>query len=237
MSRIQQEIKHFTELEYIWSGQKTPAGQKRYDNKAVLFRKICKPVAKDKVLEIGSGDGVFTKRLKGIKSQIVATDITPAVIERSKKIIKFEGLTYKIENCEKMSFKNKSFDIVCGISILHHVNTKKTLQECYRVLKDGGRLFFTEPNLLNPIINITTNIKPLRKVMEYSPGEKALLKKDVEKILHDTGFSLVSVKNYDFLLPWAPQSMISFLETDGTVLEKIPFLKEISGSLLIYAEK
>ena len=89
MSRIQQEIKHFTELEYIWSGQKTPAGQKRYDNKAVLFRKICKPVAKDKVLEIGSGDGVFTKRLKGIKSQIVATDITPAVIERSKKIIKF----------------------------------------------------------------------------------------------------------------------------------------------------
>ncbi|AKM83711.1 hypothetical protein A2422_02435 [Candidatus Woesebacteria bacterium RIFOXYC1_FULL_31_51] len=237
MSRIQQEIKHFTELEYIWSGQKTPAGQKRYDNKAVLFRKICKPVAKDKVLEIGSGDGVFTKRLKGIKSQIVATDITPAVIERSKKIIKFEGLTYKIENCEKMSFKNKSFDIVCGISILHHVNTKKTLQECYRVLKDGGRLFFTEPNLLNPIINITTNIKPLRKVMEYSPGEKALLKKDVEKILHDTGFSLVSVKNYDFLLPWAPQSMISFLETAGTVLEKIPFLKEISGSLLIYAEK
>ena len=103
--------------------------------------------------------------------------------------------------------------------------------------KDGGRLFFTEPNLLNPIINITTNIKPLRKVMEYSPGEKALLKKDVEKILHDTGFSLVSVKNYDFLLPWAPQSMISFLETAGTVLEKIPFLKEISGSLLIYAEK
>ena len=203
----------------------------------MLFRKICKPVAKDKVLEIGSGDGVFTKRLKGIKSQIVATDITPAVIERSKKIIKFEGLTYKIENCEKMSFKNKSFDIVCGISILHHVNTKKTLQECYRVLKDGGRLFFTEPNLLNPIINITTNIKPLRKVMEYSPGEKALLKKDVEKILHDTGFSLVSVKNYDFLLPWAPQSMISFLETAGTVLEKIPFLKEISGSLLIYAEK
>ena len=68
----------------------------------------------------------------------------------------------------QMSFKNKSFDIVCGISILHHVNTKKTLQECYRVLKDGGRLFFTEPNLLNPIINITTNIKPLRKVMEYS---------------------------------------------------------------------
>lgn len=237
MSRIKEEIKHFTDLEYIWSGQKTVAGQKRYDNKVALFKNICKPNKNDKILEIGSGDGVFTKRLKGISSQIMATDITPAVIERSKRRIKFKGLSYKIENCEKLSFKNNSFSIVCGISILHHVNTKKTLQECFRVLKKGGRLFFTEPNLLNPIINITTNIKSLRKLMEYSPSERALIRKDVEKTLKDIGFSRIKVNNYDFLLPWAPEYMINTLENMGSLFEKIPFLKEISGSLLIYAEK
>lgn len=237
MNRVNQEIKHFTDLEYIWSGQKTIAGQKRYDNKAVLFKKFCRPGKKDQVLEIGSGDGVFTKRLSGTGAQIVATDVTPAVIERSKKRIKFKGLIYKIENCEKLSFKDNSFTVVCGISILHHVNMKKTLQESFRVLKPGGKLFFTEPNYLNPIIYVTTNVGWLRKVMEYSPGERALLKRKVIKTLKDIGFRKVIVKNYDFLLPWTPKFMIGFLEKIGSVLERIPLISEISGSLLIYAEK
>jgi len=237
MNRIQQEIKHFTDLEYIWSGQKTPAGLKRYDNKASLFKKMCKPTKKDIILEIGSGDGVFTKRLKGTNAKIIATDITPAVVSRSRERIKYNGLTYKLENCEKLSFKNNTFTVVCGISILHHVNMKKTLQECYRVLDKGGRIFFTEPNLLNPIIYVTTNISWLRGIMEYSPGERALIRKNVEKELIKIGFSKIVVKNYDFLLPWAPKFMIGFLEKAGFILEKLPLIKEISGSLLIYAEK
>lgn len=237
MNRIQEEIKHFGSLEHVWFGQITVAGQKRYDNKGVLFRKYCKPRKNDKILEIGCGDGEFTKRLKRIGARIIATDITPAVIGRGEKKLTFKGLSYKIDNCERLSFKDCSFSIVCGISILHHVNLRKTLREIFRVLTPGGRMFFTEPNLINPVMYAQTNIGWLRKRMEFSPRERALLRMDVERVMKNVGFRYVIVKNYDFLFPWIPEFMITPLENVSNILERIPIVKEISGSLLIYAVK
>jgi ubiquinone/menaquinone biosynthesis C-methylase UbiE len=237
MNKIQKEINHFGKLEHIWFGQKTVAGQKRYDNKGDTFKKYCHPKKVDKILEIGCGDGEFTKRLKNIGATVVATDITPAVIKRGKQNLTYKGLKYKVDNCEKLSFKDNSFSIVCGVSILHHVNLKKTLSEAHRVLKPGGKIFFTEPNLANPVLFTQTNIKWLRDRMEFSPGETPLLRKNVEKTLKKVGFSDIKVKNYDFLFPWIPDFLIGPVEKIGRILEKTPFIKEISGSLLIYAEK
>lgn len=237
MNRIQEEIKHFGELDHVWFGQMTKAGQKRYDNKATLFRKYCKPRASYRILEIGCGDGLFTRRLAASKVRILATDITPAVIERGERSIKNKLIKFKVENCEKLSFKDNTFDIVCGISILHHVGLKKTLSEAYRVLKPGGKIFFTEPNINNPILFAQTNVKWIRDRMEFSPREKPLKRKDVDSILKTIGFKSVIVKNYDFLFPWIPSFMIGLLESVGSVLEKTPILKEFSGSLLIFASK
>lgn len=235
--RIIQEIKHFTDLEHIWWGAKTPGGQKRYDIKTQLFEKYCQPKPIDKILELGCGDGEFTRRIIGIKSSIVATDITPAVITRAQKNIHSKNVKFLLDNAENLNFKANSFDIVCGISILHHINTKKALQESYRVLKKGGSIFFTEPNLLNPLISVGLNIDWLRQKMEFSPSETALVRWQVKKILTDIGFRAVMVKNHDFLFPLTPKPFIKTAKKLSNFLEKTPLVKEISGSLIIYAIK
>lgn len=231
------EIKHFSSLEHIWWGAKTPAGQKRYDNKFTKLVEVCKPKNGIKILEIGAGDGEFTNRLKKLNANIVATDITPVVIKRAKRNIKKKNIKFKIENAEKLSFKNESFDLVCGVSILHHLSIQKALKEVHRVLKIGGKAFFTEPNLINPIIFLGLNIPELRKKMEFSPDETALMRYKTKKILKKTGFRKSCVSNYDFLFPKTPISLMSCVEKLGNILEKTPLIKEISGSLLIYAEK
>ena len=237
MKRSAQEIKHFTNLEHIWWGAKTPGGQKRYDIKAKLFKEYCRPLPTDKILEIGCGDGEFSRRIVSLKSSIIATDITPAVITRAKKNSHPKNIKFILENAENFKFKTDSFDIVCGVSILHHINIKKALQESYRVLKKGGSLFFTEPNLINPLVFIGLNVDWLRQKMEFSPSETALIRWQVEKLLKDTGFRAVIVKNHDFLFPLTPKPFIKTVSQISSVLEKIPLVKEISGSLIIYAIK
>lgn len=235
--RSKNEIKHFTTLEHIWWGAQTVAGKKRYLNKAQLFKSMCigkKPV---RILEIGAGDGEFTKNILDIKGEIVATDVTPAVVERGRKSIKAKNLKFKVEDAEKLSFKEGTFDIVCGISILHHIVTEKALEEAYRVLKKGGRLFFTEPNLLNPHIFIGLHTPGLREKMEYSPDETALIRWRIAKILKKIGFKTVKVKNYDFLHPSTPAPLIPVLEKLSNTLEKMPIVKEVSGSLIVFAVK
>lgn len=239
MNRHASEIKHFTRLEHIWWGAKTVAGQRRYDNKFELLKKLCSPSKNSKILEIGCGDGEFTRRLVGLPGQITASDITPAVIKRGEKSCgdKSKMLVFKLENAEKLSFRNDSFDIVCGISILHHIKISPALKEAFRVLKAGGQIFFTEPNLLNPQVFLGLNIPWLRKKMEFSPGETALVRWQVDRLLKEVGFINTQVRNYDFLHPNTPESMVKTVEKVSRVLEKTPLIKEVSGSLLIWARK
>lgn len=236
-SKNKREIKHFSDLEHIWWGARTKAGQKRYDYKYKKLKKYCKPSKDFRVLEIGAGDGEFTRRISKSNFNIIATDITPVVVERGKKLLRRKNVKFKIENAEKLSFRDGSFDLICGVSILHHINIEKSLKEMFRVLKRGGQIFFTEPNLLNPNIFIGLNTPRLREKMEYSPDETALIRWKVRKMLKDIGFLEVKVVNYDFLHPLTPPKYIDLVSHIGEILEKTPLIKEISGSLIVWAKK
>lgn len=236
-NRILEEVKHFSNLEHIWWGAKTVAGQKRYDNRFQLLRRMCRPRQAMKILEIGCGDGEFTKRISKLSVEIIAIDVTPRVIQRAKRNLKFKKVIFKLENAEKLTFKDDTFDVVCGISILHHVDFEKALKETFRVLKVGGQIFFTEPNLLNPHIFLGLNIGFFRRRMEFSPGESAFIRWQLAESLRKAGFRQILVKNYDFLHPNTPSWAIGFVENLSPLLEKILVVKEISGSLVIWAKK
>ena len=238
--RKKNEISHFSNLERIWWGALSPAGQKRYDKRFELFKDLCRPQKNDEILEIGAGDGEFTKRLSTLSSQIVATDITPAVVKRGRRYFQSthkNNVRFSVEDAESLSYKKGTMDIVCGVSILHHIDYKQALKEAYRVLKPGGVIFFSEPNLINPVIYLGLHIKFLRKRMEFSTNETALLKWKVTKILKTLGYSKYQVNNYDFLYPHTPTKLITMVNGLSNILEKTPLIRDISGSLIIWAKK
>lgn len=241
-NRILEEMKHFSNLKHIWWGAKTVAGQKRYDNRFQLLRRMCKPHQGMKILEIGCGDGEFTKRLVQLKSSIVAIDVTPKVIQGARNIFKqkyanFTKVYFRVENAEKLSFSDATFDIVCGVSILHHVDIEKCLKEIFRVLRKNGEIFFSEPNLLNPQIFAGLHTPWLKTRMEFSPQETALVRWKVKDLLKRVGFGETVVKNYDFLHPNTPPYLIQMVENMSKMLEKTPLIKEVSGSLIIWAKR
>lgn len=233
--RLNSEIEHFSKFDREWWGEKTEAGMRRYEDKLVMFKKFCRPQDGSLVLEIGCGSGVFTKRLLRTNISLVATDITRKQIERCRNKIKSKNVQFRVENAEKLRFKNDLFDVVCGVSILHHLNPEMAIQEAYRVLKKDGQIFFTEPNLLNP--QIYFGLKWFRKKMQFSKYETALLRWQTQGLLRKVGFREYKVANYGFLHPHTPGSLINIVERLERRLERTPLIKEISGSLLIWAKK
>src|SRR6185503_12986731 len=102
-ARIKNEIKHFTNLNHIWWGALTYAGQRRYDIKFAWFKKLCKPNKDKRILEVGCGDGEFTSRLASLNSRIVGTDITPSLISKAKTNFKSNKNTqFMVDDCESM---------------------------------------------------------------------------------------------------------------------------------------
>ena len=124
-----------------------------------------------------------------------------------------------------------------GSSVLHHLEIKEALHEIYRVLKSGGTIYFTEPNMLNPQIAIQKNIPWIKRKLGDSPDETAFFRWPLQRSLERTGFRDVRIDPFDFLHPKTPPSIVNRLNALGRFFERMPVASEFAGSLYIRAIK
>lgn len=107
------------------------------------FKKVCNLLKKERIasiVDIGCGDGFFLKKLDWIPHKY-GLDIID--------ISKDDHFTYVQGDVEEgLPFKEEIFDCVFAGEIIEHLlDTEFFLEECYRVLKKGGILILTTPNL------------------------------------------------------------------------------------------
>lgn len=239
-SRINNEIEHGKKLltegaEVVWNWD-SPAGRVRADRRAKLIAQYADIKPGQSALEIGCGTGLFSNKFRNItQANLIATDLSPELLDVAKK--KYQGIEFQIEDAMSLSFNDNSFDVVFGSSVLHHLDFEKSIKEIFRVLKPGGKMVFAEPNMINPQIFIQKNIPFIKKMLGDSPDETAIVRWKFKKLLEQLGFKDVQIIPYDFLHPVVPSFLISVVNGAGKILEKIPLIREIAGSVIISAVK
>ncbi len=237
--RIAHEIAHGKLLRKAWSGTlwywETPAGQIRWQRRVKMLLSHITPEMK--VLEIGCGVGYFTREILKTGAHVTAIDISPDLLRVAQDSIKEDRVTFKEENAYSLSFPDNTFDTIIGSSVLHHLDIDQALREFDRVLKPGGTAFFTEPNMANPQIFLQKNIPFLKKLAGDSPDETAFFRGPLKKVLNKYKFEDITIVPFDFLHPQIPRILIPLVNKIGFVLEKIPVINEIAGSLFIKASK
>jgi SAM-dependent methyltransferase len=189
------------------------------------------------VLELGCGTGYFTRELARCGADVVAVDVSPELLEVARADCPAENVRYEIQNACALSYPDASFDSVVGSAVLHHLDIEKALAETYRVLKEGGMIYFTEPNMLNPQIAVQKNIPWVKRTLGDSPDETAFFRWPLRRSLEQTGFRDVRVDPFDFLHPKAPSRLVNGLSAIGRYLENMPVVSEFAGSLYIRAVK
>jgi len=240
MARIENELAHGRKIskspEFYW-GWSGVSGRLRSERRAEMYRSAGALGPGKKALEIGCGTGIFTALIARSGAEIEAVDLSPELAEKARAQNPAPNVKYTVMNVEKLEFPDNSFDCIYGSSVLHHLNLPKALPEMLRVLKPGGTFVFTEPNMLNPQIMLQKNIPPLKAIMGDSPDETAFFRWKIKKVLLAAGFSGVKAEPFDFLHPWIPGALATAADKVGALLERIPLLREIAGSLLIRASK
>lgn len=101
-----------------------------------------------RVLDIGCGDGKFTRSLTAHFSDVSGIDVKEKVITRAKAAASAEGKTvdFRVASGEALPWPDSHFDVVAFSNSLHHMpNPAKALAEAGRVLKRGGLLYVMEP--------------------------------------------------------------------------------------------
>ena len=106
----------------------------------------------------------------------------------------------------------------------------------YELLKPGGRLAFAEPNMLNPQVFAERTF--MRHWSKYtSPDETAFVRWRLAKLLEKVGFSEIAITPFDWLHPFTPPKLIGVVRGLGGVIERLPGVREFSGSLVIRATR
>jgi ubiquinone/menaquinone biosynthesis C-methylase UbiE len=238
-NRIQHEIEHGNYLVSHGAGEvwnwESPAGKVRWRRRVEM---LCGPIHEGwSVLELGCGTGYFTKELAGTNAQITAIDISPELLKEAETTVNVPNVKFALENAYQMTFSDETFDAVVGSSVLHHLDIEKAISEMFRVLKPGGIIAFTEPNMMNPQIAVQKNIPYIKRKLGDSPDETAFFRWSICKKLIQYGFQKPKAIPFDFLHPAIPEKLIKTISMFGNLAEKTPVIKEIAGSLYITAKK
>ncbi|NJK94211.1 MAG: class I SAM-dependent methyltransferase [Bacteroidales bacterium] len=154
----------------IWNWE-SAAGKLRWKRRVEMLTAHINPAMH--VLELGCGTGYFTREIVSTKASIVAIDISPDLLNIARKEIPTDRVEFREENAYEMSFPDSTFDTVVGSSVLHHLDIQRAISEIFRVLKPGGIMVFTEPNMMNPQIALQKNIPWLKRKLGDSPDETA----------------------------------------------------------------
>lgn len=153
-----------------------------------------------RILDAGCGEGVVVEEFRAKGRNI-------------------EGLDYNYESgfvrrgdVRHLPYPDRTFDAIVHTDVLEHLafeDQSKCLAEFKRVLKPGGQILITVPNLahLNSRVRFLLRGMLDRTDIEINhAGERPL--KEYRRLLQDGGFAITACVGITFTLPWVYRRLI-----------------------------
>jgi len=108
------------------------------------------PLAGKRVLDVGCGGGILAEAMARLGGKVTGIDLSEKPLKVGQLHLLESGLSvdYQLSSAEEFSVLNASqFDIVTCMELLEHVpDPASTVAACARLVKPGGRVFFSTIN-------------------------------------------------------------------------------------------
>jgi SAM-dependent methyltransferase len=149
-----------------------------------------------RVLDVGSAAGAVSVMLADRGWTVDGIDISEGMVRWARERIAREGrtgLTFQVADIDALPFRDGEFDAIVAMGVIEYLHDDaKALDELVRVLRSGGRIVLTTPNLLSPFRWLDQGIrrveKPLipllRRVRYGAEGSAARARADTPRLFH-----------------------------------------------------
>jgi ubiquinone/menaquinone biosynthesis C-methylase UbiE len=204
-----------------------------------FYRNHLRAHCKDnKVLELGCGQdsNAFFMAREGAAG-VTGIDISSVAIDQAEQRAvreRITGTTFRVMDAEVLDFPDDTFDLICGVAILHHLDLSKTLSEIARTLKPGGTAIFLEPLCHNPIINLYRRLTPRLRTEDEHP----LSMSDIRAVgnyfskVETRFFHLLSLTMAPFYKLPAFDRLVSICDSSDQAMFKVaPFLRRYAWTV------
>ncbi|ODS40492.1 hypothetical protein BEH94_06710 [Candidatus Altiarchaeales archaeon WOR_SM1_SCG] len=180
---------------------------------ASRYMRILKHVPKNTyALDYGCGWGQFSKFMREKGCKVDGIDLSQNAINIANLVYSGdENLKFEVKNIREI--KDEKYDVVVSNEVIEHThNPGNYVKECNRVLRDGGILIISLPNIITPKFFLSTLV--------YNHEKFKKLNRDM---LNDYD------KAHHHIQAWDPETFCRFLSTlgfeyiDHEFMEGLPF--------------
>jgi SAM-dependent methyltransferase len=195
--------------------------------------------ARANVLMYGCGADLNSARLAPIAKSIVGIDISDEAIKQQTEHCDYSNVTYKVMDAMNMDFADRSFDLVYGLGILHHLDTRAASKEISRVLTKGGTALFWEPLGMNPAFNLYRAATPSARTVDEHPFklEDFAIMREYFSSIDVTFFGLTTLAAVPFRASPAGTSVRRVLEKVDRAAFNLPGVRFLAWCCVIRLRK
>jgi 2-polyprenyl-3-methyl-5-hydroxy-6-metoxy-1,4-benzoquinol methylase len=151
----QQSLDHFNARSSYWydiyQDQQSFTGYAYHKQHQTIVDLIAHTEDARCILDVGCGAGVTVLELAHQGYQASGIDIAPNMIQRAQAEARLQDVDcdFRVGVAEVLPYSDHSFDVLIALGLLGNIlDDEPVLREMARVLKPGGRLLVTVPNLL-----------------------------------------------------------------------------------------
>lgn len=216
----------------VAAGHTEPRGKFYFvaDIAVATYERLVAQAPGERALVVGCSEGGVTP-LARLGKRVTGIDIAEEAVSRHAARIDREGLASVADvivmDAEDLKFPPQTFDLICCVGVLHHLDTRRAAAEWSRCIRPGGQVIVLEPMAFHPLVALYRSLTPSMR----TPDEHPLRPADV-RILRSY-FDRVDLQG--FVLLSAIAAGLQFVPRGDIIGRKLlPFLQSIDAALIKY---